>query len=441
MPTGKWNWSTHAITPPSTTSLFLCKSCDWSSTSFDWMSLLVEHQSYLVRAVTKTFGRGAPLFDDETYSSLYDLVSGMHRRATNCFASLKRTKHVIPSFSLVMEKWSSGRRRAALFTGSENRLSLVDGMMAVFEHSTPKQAEKCSPSTMLIIAVWQRSPWRTIVVVSSVVVAKEWSVSGKSMLTRANFSPRWKSTRTPWSPFASINRTPNVSLLRWTGRASSGIWSKTSDELRSPLNGEIRFRRFVRNQVLFENTLFQCVAYHPEEYHIITGGTDRKIAYWEATNGAQIRELEASKSGTINGLDIDSAGNYFVTVSADKLVKVSDRFHSLFSFSWLIFSYGVITKVTFIALVLVMAAKWRRLKSVRIHNISSLLVPMEVSSDGNSPKPLSKRNASPKRNKESNPKNNCRLTTFSSRFFFWLLSFSLNVYEKYKGAPGKGRSI
>jgi cilia- and flagella-associated protein 52 len=82
------------------------------------------------------------------------------------------------------------------------------------------------------------------------------------------------------------------------------------------------FRRFTRSQVLFENTLFQCVAYHPEEYHIITGGTDRKIAYWESTNGAQIRELEASKSGTINGLDIDSAGNSFVTVSADKLVKV-----------------------------------------------------------------------------------------------------------------------
>jgi WD40 repeat protein len=81
-------------------------------------------------------------------------------------------------------------------------------------------------------------------------------------------------------------------------------------------------RRFARNQVLFENTLFQCVAYHPEEYHIITGGTDRKIAYWEATSGAQIRELEASKSGTINGLDIDSAGTFFVTVSADKLVKV-----------------------------------------------------------------------------------------------------------------------
>ena len=73
---------------------------------------------------------------------------------------------------------------------------------------------------------------------------------------------------------------------------------------------------------MFENTLFQCVAYHPEEYHIITGGSDRKIAYWEAVNGTQIRELEASKSGTINGLDIDSAGHHFVTVSGDKLVKV-----------------------------------------------------------------------------------------------------------------------
>jgi WD40 repeat protein len=115
-------------------------------------------------------------------------------------------------------------------------------------------------------------------------------------------------------------------------------------------------RRFVRNQVLFENTLFQCVAYHPEEYHIITGGSDRKIAYWEAANGAQIRELEASKSGTINGLDIDSAGNYFVTVSADKLVKVRK-----YSFFTLIknneFSYGVIMKVTYLVLVLVMVVK------------------------------------------------------------------------------------
>ena len=73
---------------------------------------------------------------------------------------------------------------------------------------------------------------------------------------------------------------------------------------------------------MFANTLFQCIAYHPEEFHILTGGSDRKIAYWESFDGAKIRELEASKSGTINGLDIDAKGDLFVTGSSDKLVKV-----------------------------------------------------------------------------------------------------------------------
>jgi hypothetical protein len=41
--------------------------------------------------------------------------------------------------------------------------------------------------------------------------------------------------------------------------------------------------------------------------HILcqTDGTDQKIAYWEGTNGGLIQELEALKSETINGLDID----------------------------------------------------------------------------------------------------------------------------------------
>lgn len=73
---------------------------------------------------------------------------------------------------------------------------------------------------------------------------------------------------------------------------------------------------------MFANTLFQCIDIHPEEFHLLTGGSDRKIAYWETYDGAQIRELEASKSGTINGLDIDAEGKLFVTGSSDKLVKV-----------------------------------------------------------------------------------------------------------------------
>ncbi|XP_071965572.1 cilia- and flagella-associated protein 52-like isoform X2 [Antedon mediterranea] len=82
--------------------------------------------------------------------------------------------------------------------------------------------------------------------------------------------------------------------------------------------------RFVRNQVIFANTLFKCVFYHPGGMQLITSGTDRKIAYWGCIDGAQIREVEGSKSGSINGMDIASDGKYFVTGSKDRLIKVWD---------------------------------------------------------------------------------------------------------------------
>jgi hypothetical protein len=37
-------------------------------------------------------------------------------------------------------------------------------------------------------------------------------------------------------------------------------------------------RRLRRNQMILANTLFQCVCYHPEEFQIITSGTDRKVS-------------------------------------------------------------------------------------------------------------------------------------------------------------------
>ena len=30
--------------------------------------------------------------------------------------------------------------------------------------------------------------------------------------------------------------------------------------------------------MILANTLFKCVCYHPEEYQIITGGTDRRVS-------------------------------------------------------------------------------------------------------------------------------------------------------------------
>ncbi|XP_076871510.1 cilia- and flagella-associated protein 52 isoform X4 [Brachyhypopomus gauderio] len=80
--------------------------------------------------------------------------------------------------------------------------------------------------------------------------------------------------------------------------------------------------RFVRNQMVLANTMFRTVCYHPEEYQIITSGTDRKIGYWEVYDGSAIRELEASLSGAINGMCITLDGGHFVTGGDDKLLKV-----------------------------------------------------------------------------------------------------------------------
>uniref|UniRef100_A0A8C7SWI7 Cilia- and flagella-associated protein 52 n=1 Tax=Oncorhynchus mykiss TaxID=8022 RepID=A0A8C7SWI7_ONCMY len=78
--------------------------------------------------------------------------------------------------------------------------------------------------------------------------------------------------------------------------------------------------RFVRNQMVLANTLFSSVCYHPEEYEIITSGTDRKIGYWEVYDGSAIRELEGSLSGAINGMHISQDGQHLVTGGDEKLV-------------------------------------------------------------------------------------------------------------------------
>lgn len=73
---------------------------------------------------------------------------------------------------------------------------------------------------------------------------------------------------------------------------------------------------------MFSNTLFQAVCYGAKECQIITGGTDRKVGYWECCDGKGIRELEGSKSGSINAMDVSPDQNYFVTGGDDKLLKV-----------------------------------------------------------------------------------------------------------------------
>ena len=67
--------------------------------------------------------------------------------------------------------------------------------------------------------------------------------------------------------------------------------------------------------------MFRAVCYRPDECQIITTGTDRKIGYWETYDGSQIREVDGSKSDSINGMDI--YGGHFVTGGGDRVIKVS----------------------------------------------------------------------------------------------------------------------
>uniref|UniRef100_A0A8D3EA63 Cilia- and flagella-associated protein 52 n=1 Tax=Scophthalmus maximus TaxID=52904 RepID=A0A8D3EA63_SCOMX len=80
----------------------------------------------------------------------------------------------------------------------------------------------------------------------------------------------------------------------------------------------------LRRHIMIANTLFRSVCYHPEEYQIITSGTDRKVAYWDVYEGSAIREVEGAQSGAINCMHISQDGTHFVTGGDDKLVKVWD---------------------------------------------------------------------------------------------------------------------
>lgn len=81
--------------------------------------------------------------------------------------------------------------------------------------------------------------------------------------------------------------------------------------------------RYLRGQVMFSNTLFKCLCLNqPDEVQLITSGTDRKIVYWETHDGSLIRELQGSRSGSVNGMDITTDGVHFVTGGDDKLIKV-----------------------------------------------------------------------------------------------------------------------
>ena len=77
---------------------------------------------------------------------------------------------------------------------------------------------------------------------------------------------------------------------------------------------------FHRGQSLMAHSKFSAVAYHSSESQLVTVGSDRQVAYWEAFNGALIREV--MDEGALNGLDTGADGQWFVTGGEERLVKV-----------------------------------------------------------------------------------------------------------------------
>ncbi|KAI4494894.1 hypothetical protein M0804_001095 [Polistes exclamans] len=82
------------------------------------------------------------------------------------------------------------------------------------------------------------------------------------------------------------------------------------------------YLRCSRKQVLMGNTMYMAACFSPNSIQILTCGTDRKIAYWETWDGSLVREVEGSTSGSLNCIDINLDGQYFVTGSNDCIVKL-----------------------------------------------------------------------------------------------------------------------
>lgn len=80
-------------------------------------------------------------------------------------------------------------------------------------------------------------------------------------------------------------------------------------------------KRGVRSNAIFASTMFRSVLYHPDESQLLTGGSDRKISYWDASDCNAIRIIDGSTSD-VTALDIEPDGVVFVSGGKDKLVKV-----------------------------------------------------------------------------------------------------------------------
>ena len=77
--------------------------------------------------------------------------------------------------------------------------------------------------------------------------------------------------------------------------------------------------RYNRSLAVYSSTQFKSIAFHPDSSQFITGGTDRKLTYWDVADGNPIRTIDGL-SGSINSLAISRAGDFIVSGNEEKQV-------------------------------------------------------------------------------------------------------------------------
>lgn len=80
-------------------------------------------------------------------------------------------------------------------------------------------------------------------------------------------------------------------------------------------------QRYVRIIALFEPNVFRSVVYHPDESQMLTCGSNHKITYWDSIDGQAIRVIDGGE-GIMTSLDVEPAGEFFVSGCEDKMLKV-----------------------------------------------------------------------------------------------------------------------
>lgn len=77
----------------------------------------------------------------------------------------------------------------------------------------------------------------------------------------------------------------------------------------------------VRVHALYDQSVFNCICYHPDESQYLTGSANNKIGFWDAYDGNLIRFITGGDAD-VTCVHIHSNGTHFISGGADKNVNV-----------------------------------------------------------------------------------------------------------------------